>query len=369
MRYILMICFFLFAGDLLAQFSAPKYRKYKAPDYLPMGVSKRDKQLDKQRRQKERRVGATNALRRQKRKVREQAEATMDFNQINRIQKQVKHQILQQWTTAIKLVPDKLKTNEIRLPDKFRAIAEVRIPKTVKERRNQRAELQWFASQGFDTVVLVWRGEPYNLALRTIDWLDNAGWYIIIAHGPSEKRGTAYPSLLTWRELMETTHNSIDVVLPSWRMSSLPHYQKMKDADSRILVMGTIAQQAANNLPVFGEVYMKDSPLVAAPSGVSGVVLHNAGSLNVMEERMLERANHASSVSSVVPAVIGPAAYYDSYAPQKLDKKEIWRMKQQCVDNYLQAGARGVIVFAGDGAGDRKDNVPFLTKSQWRSVK
>lgn len=295
------------------------------------------------------------------------ARKKMSEEQLERVRNDIRKDVRNEWLVAYDMVSGKVNKNKLSLPENFKAVAEVTVPKTDKQMENQNAELDFFASQGYDTVLVVWKGEKVRKMESLVDSL-KYDWNIIFTHGPGESGGTAYVSLDKWKKLMQSIAQDIDVLLPMWRMSSQPHYDTSVEPEKRIAVMAKYTHNVVPDLPVFGEVYMKASPETAIVDGVSGAVLHNAGNIQVMEGRMVKRAKEATGISNIIPSVVGPRPYYDSYDKRDISFSTQWNMKNTCADNYLEKNARGVIVLVGDGAGNRKQNKSALTKTEWRNL-
>lgn len=297
-----------------------------------------------------------------------EARRNLTYKQLKKVRKKWRNKILIQWNSAFKYCGNSIdNTKNLRLPHQFKAIAEIHVPKSENEKINQKKELEWFYEKGFNTVLIVWRNENPSKMINFLRSFEQK-WNIIFTHGPSEIDGIIYFDLDKYRKIVHEASRYIDVVLPSWRLSSSSHYDTEVEARKRIVIM---AYNTPNNIPIFGELFRVKSEnqyIKAIPKngGISGAVVQNIGTLSDIETLRIKESKEI--VSNVIPTIIGPKPYYNSYNQKDLSQKEIWKMKETCSNNYLRAGARGIIMFSGDGAGNRKNNKSSLTKTKWRRM-
>lgn len=261
------------------------------------------------------------------------------------------------------VTPPTIKFFNLEFPEKFRAVAEVCVPENNMEYINQIMELQFFKKQGFNTVLFTWQGEDVRRVISLLQYLKGQGWNVIWTHGVQEtNEDTRFADLEAMELALRESVPYINAVMPLWRKASLPHYSS-EEAEKRILIIGNMAQ-AHGDIPVLGEHYyrMSGKHEFALPEGVSGVVLNNVGNFQAIPDVILKNVNR----ENVIPVITGAPPYYQSHRKKKYSDKEIWTLKTLVADKYLKAGARGVIILVGDGAGEKRGNTGRLTKSKWR---
>ena len=250
-----------------------------------------------------------------------------------------------------------------------RAIAEVSTPNTIEESKNQESELAWAKAQGYNSVLLVWRGESPLQLSSIASTLKTDGWKVFFAYSPNE--GNLFdrtPAQIQEAASLILPH--CDAALLGWRASSVPHFSGI--ATSYYKVIGGIYRSVKSDIPLIGETFIKNSSIDDIEySGRSATLLVNVGYEGYQGKAIAGYLSSKKRTDSFLVLVIGKVPYYDTIKMIKgYTLNQAFLDKQKIEKNFSSAGF-STVTLVGDGYGERAFNgLPHsdsLTHSQFRN--
>ena len=143
----------------------------------------------------------------------------------------------------------------VRVPDvtQVKMICEMKATQTQAERDNLLAELAYFKTLGYNTVLAVWEGEAtYGLA-EQINMVKAMGFKVFFTYGTRERlEDKIFIEPTKYAQGLATLAGQCDGYLVGWRRTSLHLFK----ADSKFIAYSVNAVRQGNStIPVFGEIY------------------------------------------------------------------------------------------------------------------
>ena len=257
---------------------------------------------------------------------------------------------------------------------KLRMIGQIVTSASETEDMNQKAELDYFKSLGFNGALLVWKGEnPDNLS-QIAQYMKNNGWVVAFTFGPEELQDAeVYINPILYANACAKILPYCDFVIPAWRKATGSHIDINKDKYHNILTL--LIQSVTTNIPIIGETFFKITKENMVDVGyspyenMSGMVNFNAAYDSLYTPQVIELLKRYKIPTPYLFCVIGPVPYWDWHSSYRRSPSEALRYNIEKSKELNSLGC-GAIVLAGGGGGTRTlnniDITDDLTKTKWR---
>ena|GEM_PF-1981721 len=253
---------------------------------------------------------------------------------------------------------------EVPLPVGLRMISELRAPKDDAEYANFTSELDYFAGQKYNAVLLAWYMQDDPKAFdKAISYAKSKGFKVWFAFGGSIDATDMYAMAPDdYRDGLQHLAKQCDGFLLGWRRtnpgtvlyeSKWTHNYK---PDAQFIGYTLEAVRKSNpNIPVLGSLQFFNSetskPAIwkIAPEGVSGIVAFHFGVGTVNAEAAMRfLARTETNTKKIAIQVVGERYYYLTLRPNNRTNEANRAICQAIEARYIAAGAVLTITDAGD---------------------
>ncbi len=258
----------------------------------------------------------------------------------------------------------------------IKMICEMKATPSQTEKDNLLAELAYFKSLGYNTVLAVWEGEATYGLSEQINAVKAQGFKVFFAYGTREKlEDKIFIDPVKYAQGLATLAGICDGYLVGWRRTSLHLFK----ADNKFVAYSINAVRQGNpTIPVFGEIYRgyagsknKDGSenmnelCVNIPTNASGAFVVNFGFQGVRPDGVLNLVRASTDVP-LIALVVGERAYYLTQNDNHKSKAEN-RVIIDNIEKRFIASGFGVATLAGDGSNElyRKDVSDDISKMNW----
>ena len=282
------------------------------------------------------------------------------------------------WTEAMDSYGRKVRNDTPRTSggtdgSKHRYIGEFVTPLNAEQEENQKNELLYFRSIGYDGVLVVWYGEEPSKLISMTRQLAEDGWIIMVAYGATG--GVIYNDMTFLGEFATGTAPVSAGVVPLWREASPNDFVHYIKGDTNRTIQGAIEEAtifsgvvcelfsyANPSIKTYGVRYVSGRTLTMTDVSVAnsyGTMVYNIGVGDAAPAAV--SAGISNTINNCV-LVVGPNAYYKSLRKRlditDADARRICRFIE---DKMLaNKSVSSTVTIAGDGRFcDR------LTESKW----
>jgi len=248
------------------------------------------------------------------------------------------------------------------LPTGLRMVSELRAPTNEAEYANFTRELDYFAAQKYNALLLAWymQDDPKGFD-KAIAYAKSKGFKVWFAFGGSADETDMYAiSPVDYSDGLQHLAKQCDGFLLGWRQTNpgtvlygnkRTHNYK---PDTQFIGYTLEAVRGANpNIPVLGNLQFFHSEASKAavwkivPDGVSGIVAFNFGVSTVNTENAM-RFLTRTETKKIAVQVVGERYYYLTERPNNRSKEANRAICRAIEDRYIAAGAVFTITDAGD---------------------
>ena len=289
-------------------------------------------------------------------------------------------EVLEWWNTALGGIDIGAVRVKHAMPDisDLRMIGQVVTPQTEAEQKNQEAELTWFKKQGFNSALLVWKGESPEVLAAVAQKLHAEGWKLVWTFGPEESaEDNVYADPARYSEACRLILPYCSFVIPAFRKATMIHFGKeggTYHAYRYRNVLINLIREAAPDIPIMGETTLRATSTYALISSMetdtSGRIVFEATYADYRMDKVMKYLRRQKVDEPYLFCITGTKPYYEQRLPGwDCDLDSMWKYNMATckVLNQLKQAA---LVLAGGGGGTRKlwdkDLSDDLTKTTWR---
>ncbi|MCL2645438.1 MAG: hypothetical protein FWD61_00365 [Phycisphaerales bacterium] len=251
---------------------------------------------------------------------------------------------------------------EVQLPTGLRMVSELRAPTSDVEYENFTRELDYFAAQKYNALLLAWymQDDPRNFD-KAITYAKSKGFKVWFAFGGSIDATDIYamdPS--DYYNSLQHLAKQCDGFILGWRQTNpgtvlygnkRTHNYK---PDAQFIGYTLAAVRGVNpNIPVLGNLQFfhseasKASVWKIVPEGVSGIVAFNFG-VNTVNTENAMRFLKRTETKKIAVQVMGERYFYLTGRPNNRTDAANRAICRAIEDRYIAAGAALTITDAGD---------------------
>lgn len=271
-----------------------------------------------------------------------------------------KNKNMNAWLKIYSEYQDKEPVKFIAISAPFRMITEVCIPASNSEVEMLSANLEFYKSKGYDSVLVTFTGddEP-NSVLNTVKYIiKNHSMKVWLAYSGKESLKTNVlcdPERL--KESLALTAPYLSGYINSWRRTSSHLWQQ----DLAFMnYVNYILRSSNPSLPIVGELYFGNTYQYDQADEVgysfndftnsSAVMFVNFGFYNVNVDHIMKNIlTKKLGDAKKIACVVGSNAYYLSKYPNGLTFQENLQIKKMIEDRFIEAGCIGVVTLSDDG--------------------
>lgn len=269
----------------------------------------------------------------------------------------------------------------IRVPDvtQIKMICEMKATRSQAERDNLMAELLYFKTLGYNTVLAIWEGEQPTVLLEQIAIVKGIGLKVFFSYGTRERLDDKiFIDPEKYRYGLTLLASSCDGYLVGWRRTSLHLFK----ADNKFVDYSiSCVRQGNPSIPVFGEIYRgyagnnnKDGShnenefLVNIPANASGAFVVNFGYQGVRPDGVLKLIRASTDVP-LIALIVGERPYYMSRYDNKKSKAEN-RTIIDSIEKRFKKFDFGTATLAGDGSNEvyNKNVSDDISEMHWSKL-
>ena len=267
------------------------------------------------------------------------------------------NEALPEWLEIYRTCGD-YEMEHVPLPGNIRMIAEVRAPQNHEQWATLRANLAFYSSLGYDSVLLAIRGsEDRNELLAVVRAIKSCGMKVWFAlSGKETLTDTLFIRPSKIKECFAVVAPAAEGMLLGWRRTSV-HLFVMDLEYANFLVKTARAHNP--RLAVLGEGYYGQTGnsnertnylTYNMPRNVSGCEVIGVGYSNVNPKMALNSLYGAVRDFDRVAVVLGDRPYYATRNPNGMGFLENLAVKQRIERRFMEAGCIGTITIHGDGS-------------------
>ena len=259
---------------------------------------------------------------------------------------------------------------------KIKMIAEMRVAESNSAYDNLVAELKYFRTLNYNTVLAVWEGDKLSKLMQQIALAKSLGYKVFFSYGKREKLHDAvFIDPDEYKQGLMRLSRECDGYLIGWRRTSLHLFKQ----DKPWVDYSLQCVRAGNpQIPVFGECYygfqgnnnadgsyFEDEFSVNVPANASAAIVVNLGFLGVRPEGVLKLVRAETSVP-LINLIVGDRPYYMTRNRNRLNKEQN-RQVISSIENRFRRHDFGTSTLSGDGSNEIYDKSVSddLCKSQW----
>lgn len=253
----------------------------------------------------------------------------------------------------------------------IRIVGQLVTPADQTEEDNQEEELMYFKSLGFNSILVVWKGENnINRLLELTERYKNEGWIIFFTYGPEELNDTnIFIDINIYSDKMRQFMPFCDAIIPTWRKASAPHLNINGKEYFKVLV--NEIYNISRKVPVLGETYVEVGSDIHFTGNshqrLSGSVILNATDYRYHIGYLAKYFINENIKTPFIFTLMGPTPYWEWYG--NITTAEIAMAYNIKKMKELNEDGHGVLVLVGGGGGTRTlKGIPVsddLTKSKY----
>jgi len=270
----------------------------------------------------------------------------------------------------------------VPLPTGLRMVSELRAPTNDAEYENFTRELDYFAAQKYNALLLAWymQDDPRNFD-KTIEYAKSKGFKVWFAFGGSADATDMYAiDPVDYFNGLQHLAKQCDGFLLGWRNTNpgtvlydnkRTHNYK---PDAQFVGYTLEAVRGQNsNIPVLGALQFfhseasKTSVWKLAPGGVSGIVAFNFGVSTVNADAAMRFLRTQAETKKIAVQVVGERYYYMTLRPNNRTNEANRAICKAIEEKYIAAGAVLTITVAGDFSENPTDarGTSDLRRTKW----
>ena len=253
-------------------------------------------------------------------------------------------------------------------------VVEVVTANSDEEDSNQRAELEYLRTLGYNGFVVAYRGEDPTYLSDFVQEYKAKGWKIgltyYVREGSSENQ---YKNFQVLEQAYSLLLPQCDFVLLTWRGSTGHHWNNQTLYKLFVTIMANLVRVIDEDMPILDSIQLSKDGSVLNDyiiENPSGLVVFNMGSIFNNNLGILKKRK----IVNGIPLVFGATPYWTSeYSTResKVDNMIYTRAKVRKLcgiveSDLLNGGVPFTITIMGNGLGSRYGNTDSLTESQWR---
>lgn len=269
-------------------------------------------------------------------------------------------EIANKWIEIYGQYKDMAAVTYVPITEKFRMITEVRTAKTYEELETLKTNLEYYKSQGYDSVLFGFdKDDTVSNALNTVKYIQKycnmKVWFTYT--GKESLHDTVFIAPDKYKKMLATLAPYCNGYINSWRRTSVHLWEQDK---AFMNYTNSILRKAAPNLPIVGELYYGNTHKYDGVGVVgfglnnfensSAVMIVNFGfrkiDMNYLFNNVLKQY---LGNTPKVGCVVGQRPYYMTTKDNGLSYQENMAIKHEIEEKFFAQGCIGTVTLSNDG--------------------